>query len=140
MDAARAIADPVRREILLMLRESPRTAGHIAAAFDISRPAVSRHLRVLRDCGLLHPEPSGREIHYTLDTAPLTEIAQWLAQFTTPAAQGAPTVRSQGTAPAEAELAAPLVTAHHLDALATEVHRARRAHRHPAEDTHKETA
>ena len=50
---AGAIADPVRREILLMLRDQPLSAGQIADRFMISRPAVSRHLRVLREAGLV---------------------------------------------------------------------------------------
>ncbi|MEU6644304.1 metalloregulator ArsR/SmtB family transcription factor [Saccharomonospora sp. NPDC046836] len=81
MEAAAAIADPVRREILILLRETGRTAGEIAAHFDISRPAISRHLRVLREAGLVRAEPSGRERFYVLDPAPLAELAGWLAQF-----------------------------------------------------------
>jgi DNA-binding transcriptional ArsR family regulator len=78
---ARAIADPVRREILLKLRDRPRTAGQIAADFDISRPAVSRHLRVLRESGLVHDDVRGRVRLYRLDTAPLAELDAWLDGF-----------------------------------------------------------
>ncbi len=54
MDAvAQALADPIRREILVMLHEAPRNAGVIADAFHVSRPATSRHLRVLREAGLV---------------------------------------------------------------------------------------
>jgi DNA-binding transcriptional ArsR family regulator len=52
-EVANAVADPVRREILLMLRDQPLSAGQIADRFVISRPAVSRHLRVLRAAGLV---------------------------------------------------------------------------------------
>jgi DNA-binding transcriptional ArsR family regulator len=76
-----AIADPVRREILTMLRHGPRTAGAIAAEFDISRPAVSRHLRVLRETGLVHDEMRGRERVYRLDLMPLSALDGWLAQL-----------------------------------------------------------
>ncbi len=81
VEVARALADPVRCEILAMLRGGPRPAGAIAAAFDVSRPAVSRHLRVLRDHGLVRDEVRGRERVYRLDVAPLAELDAWLAPF-----------------------------------------------------------
>ena len=84
MQAAAAITDPVRREILEMLHRHPAAAGEIAGRFAISRPAVSRHLRVLRDCGLVHDTVSGRRRLYTLDPQPLQEIADWITQFTAP--------------------------------------------------------
>jgi DNA-binding transcriptional ArsR family regulator len=80
-DVTRAIADEVRRDILVMLRRGPMTAGAIAGRFDISRPAVSRHLRVLREHGLVHDVESGRERIYRLDVAPLAALDDWLAQF-----------------------------------------------------------
>lgn len=83
MDVVGAIADPVRREILSMLKRGPRTAGAIAAAFDISRPAVSRHLRVLRENGLAHDEVRGRERVYRLDIAPLAPLDAWLTELRT---------------------------------------------------------
>ncbi len=78
---ASAIADPVRREILVVLRQGPMTAGAIAARFPISRPAVSRHLRVLREAGLVVDAVHGRERLYRLDVAPLTALDAWLAPF-----------------------------------------------------------
>ena len=81
MQAAAAIADPVRRQILLSLRVAPASAGEIAGWFSISRPAVSRHLRILRECGLVRDTLDGRRRVYTLDPAPLAEIASWIAQF-----------------------------------------------------------
>ncbi|WP_306364184.1 metalloregulator ArsR/SmtB family transcription factor [Nocardia sp. CC227C] len=80
-EVAAAIADPVRREILRLLRAEQLTAGAIASRFPISRPAVSRHLRVLRESGLVHDELVGRERYYNLDPAPLREIADWIAEF-----------------------------------------------------------
>jgi DNA-binding transcriptional ArsR family regulator len=81
MDVGRAIADDVRREILVMLRAGPMTAGAVAARFEISRPAVSRHLRVLREHGLVVHAEAGRERIYRLDPAPLADLDAWLAQF-----------------------------------------------------------
>jgi DNA-binding transcriptional ArsR family regulator len=81
VDVADAIADPIRRRIMTLLNERTMSAGEIAACFDISRPAVSRHLRVLRSCGLAVDEVRGRERLYHLDVAPLTLIASWLDQF-----------------------------------------------------------
>jgi DNA-binding transcriptional ArsR family regulator len=70
--------------VLELLRVAPvMTAGDLAAAFpSISRPAVSRHLRVLREAGLVAAKKDGREWHYTLDPTPLAEITQaWFAKF-----------------------------------------------------------
>ena len=110
MDAvAQALADPIRREILLMLHEAPRTAGVIADAFHVSRPAISRHLRVLREAGLVRDTVSGREREYALDLAALAPLEAFLAR-----------------------LHAPSVWSQRLDALETEVHRVRR-NRHKTE-------
>ncbi len=104
MDAvAQALADPIRREILVMLRDAPRTAGAIAEAFPVSRPAVSRHLRVLRDAGLVSDTASGREREYALTLDALAPLEAFLAK-----------------------LRGPGVWSRRLDALETEVHRVRR--------------
>lgn len=85
MDAAHAIADPVRRDIIAMLHRQGHTpAGTIAERFAISRPAISRHLRLPREAGLVHVETDGRHQLYTLDPGPLSELSRWLARFTTP--------------------------------------------------------
>ena len=79
-----ALADPTRRAILDLLREhATLTAGGIAGRFTgISRPAVSKHLRVLREAGLVRTEERGREHHYTLDAEPLGELQRrWLDRF-----------------------------------------------------------
>jgi len=81
VDVVGAIADPVRRDILTMLRHGPRAAGAIAGAFEISRPAVSRHLRILRETGLVVDQPHGRERHYRLEVAPLADLDAWLAHL-----------------------------------------------------------
>lgn len=81
MRAAAAISDPVRREILGTLRDGPRSAGELAGGFEISRPAVSRHLRVLREAGLVSDEVLGRQRIYRLRSAPLAELHAWLGGF-----------------------------------------------------------
>lgn len=81
MQAAAAIADPVRRQILERLREQPARAGAIASRFTISRPAISRHLRILRESGLVTDTATGRQRIYRIDPTPLREIADWIATF-----------------------------------------------------------
>ena len=80
-----ALADPTRREILdLLRRHETRTAGQLAAAFPrISRPAVSRHLRVLREAGFVTAQEDGREWRYRLNAAALARMHRdWFARFT----------------------------------------------------------
>jgi DNA-binding transcriptional ArsR family regulator len=85
MNVANAIADPVRREILEFLLGGPAPAGSIAAHFAISRPAVSRHLRVLRESGLVTDHMVGRQRMYNIDPTPLREITAWISKFDTSA-------------------------------------------------------
>jgi DNA-binding transcriptional ArsR family regulator len=83
-DVFDALADATRRSILELLRDAPvQTAGELAAAFpSISRPAVSKHLRVLREAGLVSAEPVGREVHYRLEVAPLAAAHRdWFESF-----------------------------------------------------------
>lgn len=84
MDAiASAIADPTRRGILDALVVRNRTAGELAALFPISRPAVSRHLRLLREAGLVEETVVGRHHHYALCREALAPLAQWINGFGT---------------------------------------------------------
>jgi len=69
-----------------MLHQQPAAAGEIAGRFSISRPAISRHLRVLRESGLVRDAMAGRRRVYTLDPGPLRDIGDWIAQFAAPAA------------------------------------------------------
>jgi DNA-binding transcriptional ArsR family regulator len=64
-----------------MLRDAPQNAGAIARAFSVSRPAVSRHLRVLREAGLVVDEPQGRERVYRLELGPLTALEAFVAEL-----------------------------------------------------------
>ena len=84
--AFRALADPTRRDILRMLRETPRTSGDIAARFNSSWPTISRHLAVLRDANLVVTERKGQEIHYELNTSVFQDVVQHLMEYLTPAA------------------------------------------------------
>ena len=81
MDILDALADPVRRTILEELHRHPLTAGDIASRFPISRPAVSRHLRILREARLVSVSQSGRKRIYRFNPAPLAELDAWLAQY-----------------------------------------------------------
>jgi DNA-binding transcriptional ArsR family regulator len=82
MDAvAQALADPIRRDILRMVRDSALTAGAIAGAFSVSRPAVSRHLRVLREAGLVRDELRGRERVYQIELTALADLEAFLQEL-----------------------------------------------------------
>jgi DNA-binding transcriptional ArsR family regulator len=81
MEVFEAVADPTRREIMAMLRERERTAGDVAAAFAVSRPAISRHLRVLRECGLVSWRGQGQRRIYRLQPAPLRDLDAWLMPY-----------------------------------------------------------
>jgi DNA-binding transcriptional ArsR family regulator len=80
-DAASALSDPTRRHILRMLRDAPRSAGAIAGEFTLSRPAISRHLRVLREAGLVVDEARGRERVYRLELAPLAALEEFITEL-----------------------------------------------------------
>lgn len=81
VDVFSALANPVRREILMLLRVGPRAASDLARGFEIGRPAVSEHLQVLRRARLVREEPRGRERYYHLDPRPLTEVEDWIEAF-----------------------------------------------------------
>lgn len=77
-DTLNAIADPTRRAMLQRLAYGPATVGQLAALFPISRPAVSQHLRVLRDAGLVGPVGSARTSPYELVPVPLFLVETWV--------------------------------------------------------------
>ncbi len=81
MSSFAAIADPVRRDILALLRAGEQSAGALVEALDLPQPNVSKHLRVLRDAGLVRTRIDGPRRLYTLDPAPLAELDQWLAPY-----------------------------------------------------------
>jgi DNA-binding transcriptional ArsR family regulator len=80
-DVFGALANPVRRQLLEALRHGPRPAGELAGQFALSRPAVSEHLAVLRQAGLVREEPRGRHRYYHLAAEPLAEVQDWLGPF-----------------------------------------------------------
>ena len=80
-DVFRAIADPTRRAILDRLRAGPAPVNDLAADFDQSRPAISKHLRVLRESKLVSERRVGRERYYSLEPAPLQRAAGWLEGY-----------------------------------------------------------
>jgi DNA-binding transcriptional ArsR family regulator len=85
MHAFDVLGDPVRRRILELLADGERSAGEIGAAvqeeFGISQPAVSQHLRVLRDSGFTTVRPEGTRRLYAVDPAPLREVADWVERY-----------------------------------------------------------
>jgi DNA-binding transcriptional ArsR family regulator len=104
VDALAALADPVRRELVALLALGEVAAGELADRFPVSRPAISRHLRVLREAGLVRSRTDGRRRLYVLDPRPLREIDEWLEPYRD-------------------------LWASRLDALDTEIARGRRARR-----------
>ncbi len=113
MDPFAALADPVRRDLLRALAAGPARVVDLAAARPISRPAVSKHLRLLTEAGLTSVEDRGRERHYALDPAGLAPVQEFLGELR--------------PAPPFAETA--------LDGLDLEVRRTVRDRRPPATDT-----
>jgi DNA-binding transcriptional ArsR family regulator len=76
----RALADPNRRRILDLLGDAERPVGDIHDALPVSQPAVSQHLRSLREAGLVRMRRSGRERLYRRDPRPLESVADWIAR------------------------------------------------------------
>jgi DNA-binding transcriptional ArsR family regulator len=80
-DVFAALASPVRREILNLLLVGPQPVNAIAARFDMRRPSVSEHLRVLRDAGLVSEQRDGRHRYYQLEPSPLADVRDWLTPY-----------------------------------------------------------
>lgn len=80
-DTLRALADPTRREILNLLKQSSMAAGDIADYFTISGAAISRHLSVLKDADLIRDKRDGKYIYYELNTTVLEEIMLWISEL-----------------------------------------------------------
>jgi DNA-binding transcriptional ArsR family regulator len=81
VNADAALADPTRRRILELLSEGDRSAGELAGHFEMTRPGVSRHLRVLREHGLVRSRRERQRRIYSLDPAPLVELDEWLDRY-----------------------------------------------------------
>lgn len=80
-DTLRALADPTRREILNLLKQSRLSAGEIADHFSISGAAISRHLSVLKDADLIRDQRDGKFIYYELNVTVLEEIMLWISEL-----------------------------------------------------------
>jgi len=80
-DVFDALANPIRRDLLGLLRDGPLPVGELAGRFDRGRPAISEHLKVLKDAGLVREEPRGRHRYYHLSPTPLREVAAWLRAY-----------------------------------------------------------
>jgi DNA-binding transcriptional ArsR family regulator len=80
-DIFRAISDPTRRAILTLIASQALTPNAMAEKFDMTRQAVSKHIKVLHECGLIKPEQSGREIYYHFNPKKMQELDNWLAQL-----------------------------------------------------------
>ncbi len=116
MDAFAALADPTRRALLVRLAAGPSRVVDLAAEHQVSRPAISKHLRLLTEAGLVEAEDRGRERHYRLDQAGLRPVRDLLGALAT----------------------VPRFSEHDLDALELEVRRTgrdRRSTHHQQEET-----
>ena len=120
MDIFGALADPVRRSLLAELATGPHRVVDLAEGRPISRPAVSKHLRVLREAGVVNVSERGRERYYALERAALAPVTAYVAGLSV-------------TMPAPVKDRA-------LDALETEVRRTSRERRRTAPHEHEETA
>jgi DNA-binding transcriptional ArsR family regulator len=78
-----ALADPTRRTVFERLAQGPRAVGDLAAGLSVSRPAVSQHLKVLKEAGLVSDHPEGTRRVYRIDAAGLGALRAWLDQFWT---------------------------------------------------------
>ena len=83
-DPFRALADPTRRSILVLLDSGPLSVGEIALEFPVSRPAISKHLRILEHARLVSEVREGRRHVYQVDPGPLAEVRSWLGPFQPP--------------------------------------------------------
>ena len=80
-DIFQAIADPTRRAIIALIAVQAMTPNALAARFNTSRQAVSKHLQILAECELVTQEHQGREIYYSLEIEKMKEIDEWLEQY-----------------------------------------------------------
>src|SRR5436190_5673509 len=80
-DVFQAIADPTRREIIQMIATQSLNLNAIAEKFDVSRPAISQHIKILTECGLIMIREQGRERYCEVQAQKLSEVADWLEPF-----------------------------------------------------------
>ena len=80
-DVFQAIADPTRREIIHLVAQHPLNLNAVAENFNISRPAISKHIKILAECGLIVVKQQGRERYCKAHLASLSEVSQWVEQY-----------------------------------------------------------
>ena len=80
-NALQCLSDPTRREVFERLRSGPKSVGELARGLPVSRPAVSQHLKALKEAGLVNDEPDGARHVYHIDPQGLGELRRWLDQF-----------------------------------------------------------
>jgi DNA-binding transcriptional ArsR family regulator len=82
-DVFQAIADPTRRDIISLVARNGMTPNEVAASFDISRQAISKHIKILMECGILMIDQQGRDRHYSIQPKKLAQVADWIEPFRT---------------------------------------------------------
>lgn len=80
-DAFQAIADPVRRDIIGLLAKEPLTINEVAGNFEISRPAISKHIKILNECGIVIIRRKGRTRYCEIQPENLLPVSEWIAQY-----------------------------------------------------------
>jgi DNA-binding transcriptional ArsR family regulator len=80
-DVFQAIADPTRREIINLIAYKPLNLNSIAENFDVSRPAISQHIKILTECGLIMIKKQGRERYCEAKLQQLNEVSDWIEQY-----------------------------------------------------------
>ena len=80
-DVFQAIADPVRRDIIGLLAQEPLTVNAVADNFEISRPAISKHIKILKECGVVQIRQAGRERYCQIQARQLMPVADWVEQY-----------------------------------------------------------
>ena len=80
-DVFQAIADPVRRDIIKLLSEQPLTVNSVAEKFNVSRPAISKHLKILEECGVVVVDKHGRERFCRIEPGKLVPAFVWISQY-----------------------------------------------------------
>ena len=80
-DVFQAIADPTRREIIHLLSVHPMNLNEVAENFEISRPAISKHIKILEECGLIKISQKGRERYCSVHLSSLSKVSQWIDQY-----------------------------------------------------------
>jgi len=80
-DVFHAIADPTRRDIIGLIAKNPMTPNNVSDSFDLSRQAISRHIKILTECGLLTLKIQGREHYYSIQPKKLAVVYDWIEQY-----------------------------------------------------------